>query len=89
MNPANDVGKRDLPAGLKSRMTEFWVESPDSNLNDLKMIIKRYLCEYLPFGRDGDAVCDRIADFYLTTKNLLVIGSLFDGANQKVHFSMR
>ena len=29
MNPATDVGKKDLPPGIRSRFTELYVESPD------------------------------------------------------------
>ncbi|KAJ5599150.1 hypothetical protein N7450_000217 [Penicillium hetheringtonii] len=43
MNPATDAGKRDLPPGLRSRFTEFYVHSPDSDLNDLFALIQKYL----------------------------------------------
>lgn len=33
MNPSNDVGKRDLPAGLRTRFTEYWVGSPDETIS--------------------------------------------------------
>ncbi|KAJ8120619.1 hypothetical protein ONZ43_g2717 [Nemania bipapillata] len=43
MNPATDIGKRDLPVGLRSRFTELYVGSPDKDLKDLLTIIKAYL----------------------------------------------
>ena len=30
MNPATDVGKRELPTGLRSRFTEFFVDEPEN-----------------------------------------------------------
>ncbi|MDD0790775.1 AAA family ATPase, partial [Streptococcus pneumoniae] len=43
MNPATDIGKRDLPIGIRSRFTELYVKSPDKDLKDLLTIIKTYL----------------------------------------------
>ncbi|KAI8894601.1 P-loop containing nucleoside triphosphate hydrolase protein [Globomyces pollinis-pini] len=89
MNPATDAGKRNLPNGLRSRFTEFWVDSPDSNLSDLLLIIKTYLFGHLPPGSIGEQLCHDIAKFYKGAKELSVNGLLFDGADQRVHVSMR
>lgn len=35
MNPATDVGKKDLPAGVRSRFTEFFVDELE-NKQDLR-----------------------------------------------------
>jgi midasin len=43
MNPATDVGKKDLPLGLRSRFTELYVESPDKALTNLLDVVKAYL----------------------------------------------
>ena len=89
MNPANDAGKRDLPPGLRSRFTEVWVDSPDSTLNDLILIIKCYIFKFLPAGAEGDNICHEIAQFYISCKDLSNNGLIFDGANQRFHVSVR
>ncbi|KAJ3255785.1 hypothetical protein HK103_006043 [Boothiomyces macroporosus] len=89
MNPANDAGKRNLPSGLRSRFTEFWVNSPDANINDLLLVIKSYIYKFLPAGPSGEEICRDIAEFYTQCKKLAVDGMVFDGADQRVHISMR
>ena len=89
MNPANDAGKRNLPSGLRSRFTEFWIDAPDSNLSDLMLIIKSYIHRFIPPGPTGEGMCMDVANFYNQTKDLARSHSLFDGADQRVHVSMR
>ncbi|KAJ3057055.1 AAA ATPase midasin [Rhizophlyctis rosea] len=89
MNPANDAGKRDLPPGLRSRFTEFWVDSPDANRADLMLIIRRYLENHLPPAPQGEQIVADIATFFVSTRDAAGNGELFDGANQRVHISMR
>ncbi|KAJ3293693.1 AAA ATPase midasin [Borealophlyctis nickersoniae] len=89
MNPANDVGKRDLPPGLRSRFTEFWVDAPDSNRSDLLLIVRRYLQDHLPPSTQGEQVCADVADFYVAARDAAHEGVIFDGADQRVHVSMR
>ncbi|KAI8963544.1 midasin [Daldinia sp. FL1419] len=86
MNPATDVGKRDLPPGLRSRFTEFYVGSPDKDLKDLLTIIKAYLS-----GKSvkDDQAADDIARLYLNTKSRAEEKRLVDGANEVPHFSLR
>ncbi|KAK1769134.1 hypothetical protein QBC33DRAFT_532375 [Phialemonium atrogriseum] len=86
MNPATDVGKRDLPLGLRSRFTEIYVVSPDKDKKDLLTIIKTYLV-----GNNSriDQVADSIADLYLEIKALAESKKLVDGANEVPHFSLR
>ncbi|KAF8942691.1 AAA ATPase midasin [Haplosporangium gracile] len=86
MNPATDVGKKDLPPGLRNRFTEFYVHPPDARREDLLEIIKKYL-EAAAVG-DQRAMID-IADFYLAVKALSSAHKLADGAGQRPHFSMR
>ncbi len=43
MNPATDVGKKDLPPGLRSRFTEVYVDSPDRDIANLLHVVKAYL----------------------------------------------
>ncbi|KLU89006.1 midasin [Magnaporthiopsis poae ATCC 64411] len=86
MNPATDVGKRDLPPGLRSRFTEFYVGSPDRDLKDLIVIIKTYLK-----GNNStiDKAADRVASLYMEIKKLAEEKALVDGANEVPHFSLR
>ncbi|KAL5322228.1 hypothetical protein ACEPPN_010200 [Leptodophora sp. 'Broadleaf-Isolate-01'] len=86
MNPATDVGKRDLPMGLRSRFTEIYVESPDRNLDDLLGVIQAYLKGNT--SNDEKAAHD-VARLYLNTKRLADEKRLVDGANQVPHFSLR
>ncbi|KAK0646139.1 hypothetical protein B0T16DRAFT_352277 [Cercophora newfieldiana] len=86
MNPATDVGKRDLPLGLRSRFTEIYVHSPDKDKKDLLTIIKTYLK-----GNNSsiDRLSDDIADLYLEIKKRAEMKLLVDQANEVPHFSLR
>lgn len=86
MNPATDIGKRDLPLGLRSRFTELYVSSPDRDLKDLLTIIKAYLKGN---SSKDEQAADDIARLYLKTKELAEQKKLVDGANEVPHFSLR
>ncbi|KAH7328502.1 hypothetical protein B0I35DRAFT_473203 [Stachybotrys elegans] len=86
MNPATDVGKRDLPVGIRTRFTEVYVHSPDADLKDLLVIIKTYLSNR---SSKTDQAADDIARLYLNTKRLAEEKRLVDGANEVPHFSLR
>ncbi|KAH9866544.1 hypothetical protein J1614_008234 [Plenodomus biglobosus] len=88
MNPATDVGKKDLPPGIRSRFTELYVESPDSDEKSLRNIVETYL------GGDSlDPAIVRVArdvtSLYLEIQQLAKANMLVDGADQKAHFSLR
>jgi midasin len=86
MNPATDVGKRDLPMGLRSRFTEIYVESPDRSLDDLLGVIKAYL---KGTSTNDERAAHDVARLYINTKRLADEKRLVDGANQVPHFSLR
>ncbi|KAI6712893.1 hypothetical protein JHW43_004547 [Diplocarpon mali] len=86
MNPATDVGKRDLPMGLRSHFTEIYVESPDRNLDDLLGVIQAYLKGN---SSNDEKAAQDVARLYLNTKRLADEKRLVDGANQVPHFSLR
>ncbi|KAI9815509.1 MAG: hypothetical protein M1827_002643 [Pycnora praestabilis] len=86
MNPATDVGKRDLPVGLRSRFTEIYVDSPDRDLGNLMSIAKAYLGSHT--NADERAAND-VSTLYLEAKRLADENMLVDGANQRPHFSLR
>lgn len=88
MNPATDVGKKDLPPGIRSRFTELYVESPDSDKKSLQNIVEKYLG-----GDTVDTTIVRVASdvtkLYLKIQELARANMLVDGADQKAHFSLR
>lgn len=86
MNPATDVGKRDLPLSIRSRFTEIYVHSPDSDISDLLQIIDKYVGR---FALNDEWVGNDIAQLYLEAKKLADSNKIVDGANQKPHFSIR
>ncbi|TKA67352.1 hypothetical protein B0A55_09682, partial [Friedmanniomyces simplex] len=86
MNPATDVGKKDLPPGIRSRFTELYVESPDKDIKSLQSIVRSYL--------RAEAAADPAAAVDASTVYQKIIGlaeqnKLVDGAGQKPHFSLR
>nr|CAG8526340.1 11509_t:CDS:10 [Entrophospora candida] len=87
MNPATDVGKRDLPPGLRNRFTEFYVHPIDNRFDDLMIIVKQYLSDYIT-SKD-ERIFNDIVEFYIAVKDLENQHKIVDGANQRPHFSMR
>lgn len=86
MNPANDVGKRDLPISLRSNFTEIYVDAPDKDFDNLVAVVKAYI------GNQSTVdlrVATDIAYLYLEIKKLADENRLVDGADQKPHFSLR
>lgn len=86
MNPATDVGKRDLPPALRSCFTELYVPAPDANREALLAIVDGYLGA-VSVG-DRGTIAD-VADFYAAAKDLALRAQLADGTNQPPHYSMR
>ena len=86
MNPATDVGKRDLPLSLRSRFMEIFVDSPDKDLENLMSVVSAYLGNHI--NHDLRAASD-VAHLYFEIQKLAEENRLVDGANQKPHFSLR
>ena len=86
MNPATDIGKRDLPMSLRSRFTELFIEAPDKDLENLESVINAYLDPH--HHLDVRAATD-IALLYLDIQKLASENRLVDGAKQRPHFSLR
>ncbi|KAK3283483.1 hypothetical protein CYMTET_8818 [Cymbomonas tetramitiformis] len=85
MNPATDVGKRDLPAGLKHRFTEVYVGEPELR-EDLEVLTRSYL-ERSPSLARQEVVAE-VVSFYLQAK-VEARDKMLDSANQKPQFSLR
>nr|XP_023017788.1 midasin [Leptinotarsa decemlineata] len=83
MNPSTDVGKKDLPAGLRNRFTEFFVDELNEK-NDLLLLVNNYL--------DAMSLKERqqedIVNFYLKVRREMVT-NLSDGLGHRPHFSLR
>ena len=86
MNPATDIGKRDLPNGIRSRFFELYVDGPDKDYGDLVQVVAAWLGGLT--DQDGRMASD-IARFYLATKELLQENRLADNMNGRPHFSLR
>ncbi|XP_076030788.1 midasin isoform X2 [Oratosquilla oratoria] len=83
MNPATDVGKKELPAGLRNRFTEYYMEELDDH-TDLMILIHDYLVKQAPLARHIKG----IKDFYIKVKKE-ASALLIDGTGNKPHFSLR
>ncbi|CAD6924714.1 unnamed protein product [Tilletia controversa] len=86
MNPATDVGKKDLAMGLRQRFTELYIPSPDADLDALTAIVDKYFGQ-LAVG-DRGVVMDA-AEAYAQIQRLSRGHELADGANQRPHYSVR
>jgi midasin (ATPase involved in ribosome maturation) len=82
MNPANDVGKSNLPAALRARFSEFYLSELEDR-DDLAMIVQGYL-----FRVNPKPPALSIVDFYLTARKESET-RLVDGSNQKPRFNLR
>ncbi|KAK3703625.1 AAA ATPase midasin [Vermiconidia calcicola] len=86
MNPATDIGKKDLPPGIRSRFTELYVESPDKDLRSLQSIVRSYLGQE---ALNDQAVAMDISTLYQKITALSEQNRLVDGSGQRPHFSLR
>ncbi|KAK0546374.1 AAA ATPase midasin [Tilletia horrida] len=86
MNPATDVGKKDLAMGLRQRFTELYIPSPDSDIDALTSIVDKYIGQLAV--RDRPVIMDA-AETYAQIQRLSRAHELADGANQRPHYSVR
>ena len=82
MNPPTDIGKKELPPGLRNRFTEFYIDEL-TNENDLQTVVLSYLSSITT-----RPPIEPIVQFYLAAKKEAQT-NLSDGANQKPHYSLR
>uniref|UniRef100_A0A674DWW2 Midasin n=1 Tax=Salmo trutta TaxID=8032 RepID=A0A674DWW2_SALTR len=83
MNPATDVGKRNLPLGIRNRFTELYVEELE-NEGDLLILVSDYLKGLNP----NKNVINGIISFYLTVRKEAT-SKLVDGTGHHPHYSLR
>ncbi|TGJ70145.1 hypothetical protein EYR41_006129 [Orbilia oligospora] len=86
MNPATDVGKRDLPQGIRSRFTEFYVPNPDGERANVLAIVKAYLESHCV---GVEQLLSKTTDLYLDIRAMVDQNRLVDGAGQKPVYSIR
>ncbi|KAF5380682.1 hypothetical protein D9757_007075 [Collybiopsis confluens] len=86
MNPATDVGKKDLPSNIRSRFTEIDVPPPDADRETLLSIITQYIG---PSAVSDKAAIMNVAEFYTSVKELAETRQISDGSNHRPYYSMR
>lgn len=89
MNPATDVGKKDLPPNIRSRFTEINVPPPDADRDTLLSIITQYLGTSVQADPGSKGVIMNVAEFYSSVKRLSETRQIADGSNHRPHYSMR
>lgn len=87
MNPATDVGKKDLPGAIRSRFTEIYVPSPDQDRQSLQSIVTSYLNK--TNNSELDKVALDVTKLYQEIQKLSGSNALVDGAGQRPHYSLR
>ncbi len=86
MNPATDVGKKDLPPNLRSRFTEIYVPPPDDDREALIHIVGQYLGDAA--AGDKGAILD-VVEMYSTLKRSSSAKEIVDASNAAPNYSMR
>ncbi|XP_070274183.1 LOW QUALITY PROTEIN: midasin [Myotis yumanensis] len=83
MNPATDVGKRNLPPGIRNRFTELYVEELESK-EDLQILI----VDYLKGLSVSKSTVQGIINFYRDVRKESG-RTLVDGTGHRPHYSLR
>lgn len=83
MNPSTDVGKKDLPTGIRNRFTEFFVDELTFE-NDLLILVGDYLNNT---GIEKSRI-NKAVQLYQELRNLSQL-ELNDGLGNKPVFSLR
>ncbi|KAM6185923.1 midasin [Rhynchocyon petersi] len=83
MNPATDVGKRNLPPGIRNRFTELYVEELESK-EDLQILI----ADYLKGLSVSKSTVQGIINFYTVVRKESGT-KLVDGTGHRPHYSLR
>ncbi|XP_078068621.1 midasin [Mustelus asterias] len=83
MNPATDVGKRNLPPGIRNRFTELYVEELEDE-GDLRILVS----DYLKGLNVNKKTIQGIIEFYLSVRKETNV-KLMDGTGHRPHYSLR
>ena len=79
MNPATDVGKKELPIEIRSRATEIFCDDL-TNRDEIAMIVVAYLGD----GVDN-VVVQKVVDLYFRLRER-ADKELVDDSNRRVHY---
>ena len=85
MNPASDIGKRNLPINIRNRFTEIFVNELDSE-DDLIVLIKEYLHSLSNINID---LIKSIVNLYLNLKDDQFLKQLSNGTGTRPTYSLR
>jgi len=83
MNPATNVGKKELPPGIRNRFTEFFVDEL-TDKQDLLLLCSKYLN---PLALPA-SLLDSVVRFYVNIRKE-ASKSLMDGIGDRPHYSLR
>jgi len=86
MDPATDVGKKNLLHSVRGSFTEVWVSPPNEVRPALIAIVEQYIGHATV--AHPSVILD-VAEYYEAVKRLARSGQLADGSNHRPHFSMR
>ena len=86
MNPATDVGKKNLPPSIRSRFTEYNISSPEEDQESLQQIVQTYIGDY---GIKDHRLAQKVMKLYVDVRQLELTNQLVDGAGQRPHFTLR
>ena len=82
MNPATDVGKKDLMPGVRGRFTELYVDEVTDE-TDLAIIVREYLSD------TAKPPVKEIVDFYLAARQMSDDGTITTGDGRRARYSLR
>ncbi|XP_055345103.1 midasin-like isoform X2 [Paramacrobiotus metropolitanus] len=83
MNPATDLGKRDLPAAIRSRFTEIYCDDL-SDRGEVRQIVVAYL---QPLALNVELL-EKVVELFFILKTLAET-KMVDGVSHKPHYSLR
>lgn len=83
MNPSTDIGKKDLPIGIRNRFTEVFVDELTDE-DELRVLVSDYLSE---MSLTNEQISN-IVEFYVKVKKMAK-DTLIDGLGKRPHFSLR
>lgn len=95
MNPPTDVGKRPLPAVLRSRFSEIFVGDTTSHEDLVALVLHRFFQVETSFHKKSDvrsseeSVAHDVASFYLQCCSLAADGRVEDTTGKPVRYSLR
>lgn len=90
MNPATDAGKKDLPASIRSRFTEIYVDELKDPI-ELRTVAARYLKGIMTAGNtplDQSETVVNLVDTYIRSREL-ALSCLVDGGGQRPRYTLR